>query len=69
MARQEITVTSSVKFRDTGEVFTMEEVNANPILRAKADERLKAVLEQGLPTVPGIVQALFEESKKINITQ
>lgn len=63
MAKQkEIVARSSVIFRENlGVKYSMEEVNADAELRKKFDERLKAVLEDVIPKVPGIMEALIRE--------
>lgn len=63
MARgREIKARSFVRFRDNPDVvIPMEEVNANPELRKKFDERLKAVLEEGIPRCETYMQALMNE--------
>lgn len=62
--RKEIVARSYVIFRENmDERIPMEEVNANPELRKKFDERLKAVLEDTIPKVPGFMEALIKDSE------
>lgn len=60
--RKPLTVRSFVRFAGTNEKIPMEVINADPELRRRVDEGFKRRLEEGLPNLPGMVEALWQDA-------